>query len=120
MGDLDQKDRTGPTAKRSGFSRGIWMISLFFQYLYDTFLEVAASDWKVFKREARIFIGSALFIVGLLGFDSGKYCDGNTADYLSCTRPSTYYYYDNLDVVLVVIGIFLIIMWFITPRGKGK
>lgn len=120
MGDSDQKDRPLASAKRGRFAHAIWMVSLFFQYLYDTLLEAVASDWKVFKREARIFVGTAFVILGVFGFESGKYCDGNTADYLSCTRPSTYYYFDNLDILLIVLGSFLIIVWFITPRGKGK
>lgn len=119
MEDTDQKERAGAGKKR-GVSRGVWMISLFFRYLYDMFLDELASDWKVFKKEARVFIGSALFIAGLVGFESGKYCDGNTADYLSCTRPSTYYYYDKVDVFLLIVGTFFILAWFLTPRGKGK
>ena len=70
--------------------------------------------------ETEIFLGTALLACGLLGFESDKYCDGNTADYLSCTRPSTYYYYDWIDTTLVVIGIFLILVWVLKTRDSAR
>jgi hypothetical protein len=47
-----------------------------------------------------------------LNLQSGKYCDGNAADYLACTRPTTYYYYNGFEIFLIIAGIFLILLWF--------
>lgn len=67
--------------------------------------------------EFELFFGSVLLAAGLLGFESDKYCDGNTADYLSCTRPSTFYFYDAIDITLVVLGVFFIFFWIL---GRKK
>lgn len=64
-------------------------------------------------REPALFLGIALVLIGLLSFEVGRYCDGNTAQYLSCTRSAAYYYYDALDRTLVVLGAFFIIGWFV-------
>lgn len=74
------------------------------------------ANLRIVAREVDIFVGTAFFVVGMLGIESDKYCDGNTADYLSCTRPSTYYYYSWFDITLVILGIFLIIIWFLKKR----
>lgn len=66
--------------------------------------------------ETELFLGAALVAIGLLSFESDKFCDGNTADYLSCTRPSTYYFFDWLDVTLIILGIFLILIWVLKTR----
>ena len=66
--------------------------------------------------ETELFLGTALFAIGLFGFESDKYCDGNTSDYLSCTRPSTFYYFDWLDITLIVLGLFLVIIWVLKTR----
>lgn len=70
--------------------------------------------------ETELFLGLALFTVGLLSFESDKYCDGNTADYLSCTRPSTFYYFDWIDISLIVIGIFLITIWVLKTQEDAR
>ena len=69
-------------------------------------------------REAELFIGTALTLIGLLSIEADKFCDGNTADYLSCTRPSTYYFYSPLDIAIVVIGVFLIMVWFLNRKSR--
>jgi hypothetical protein len=61
--------------------------------------------------EFELFLGTALALIGVLGFESGKYCDGNTADYLSCTHPTTYYYFNVVDIALVVLGACLVLVW---------
>jgi hypothetical protein len=66
---------------------------------------------RTIARDAELFIGVALTLVGLLSFHSDKFCDGNTADYLSCTRPSTFYFYSPLDISIVVLGVFLVLVW---------
>jgi hypothetical protein len=66
---------------------------------------------RTIARDSSLFIGIALTLVGLLSFQADKFCDGNTADYLSCTRPSTYYFYSPFDIAIIVIGAFLIVIW---------
>jgi lysozyme family protein len=75
----------------------------------------AGVDYAVFDFGVNSGIGRAAKylqgVVGLLSIEADKFCDGNTADYLSCTRPSTYYFYSPLDIAIVVVGVFLILIW---------
>jgi hypothetical protein len=84
----------------------------------DDFLDWLADRLHIIIHEKDLFLGTLLFLLGLLNFHSGKYCDGNTADYLSCTRPVTYYYYSWLEVVLVIFGVFMIMLWFLRRERK--
>ncbi len=68
--------------------------------------------------ETELFLGTALLTIGLFSFESDKYCDGNTSDYLSCTRPSTFYYFDWLDITLIVLGVFFVIVWVLKTRDS--
>ena len=86
--------------------------------LLDYVMDVLEDDWEIVLREADLFAGALLVILGLLNFQSSKYCDGNAADYLSCTQPTTYYYYNGLEVALVIIGVVFILLWFMKRRGK--
>lgn len=88
----------------------------FVSYAQRSLLGGARETVAVIVREFDLFLGNALLVVGLLSFESDKYCDGNTADYLSCTRPSTYYYFDYLDIILVVIGATIVLAWFLKQR----
>ncbi len=63
------------------------------------------------RENSGLFFGLTLFLLGLLNFSRGKYCDGNPADYYSCTNPSAYYYYSPLAVALCIIGAFCIAFW---------
>lgn len=94
--------------KIKGFVRFTWLL---FQYLFDRSLDALARDIVIIQREADLFLGAALSLIGLLGFESARYCDGNLNDYISCTRPATYYYFDTLDIVLIVLGIFFMLVW---------
>jgi hypothetical protein len=85
----------------------------FVQFIFDTVLVSIRHNIAIMAHQFDLFFGTALTIIGVLGFQSDKYCDGNTADYLSCTRPSTYYFYDSIDVALVVLGVFFILFWVI-------
>jgi hypothetical protein len=76
------------------------------------------ADWLIVRRESDIFLGATLFSIGLLNFHSGKYCDGNAADYLSCTRPVTYYYYTWIEIGLVILGVYLILLWFLQRERR--
>ncbi len=91
-----------------GLARLVWLL---LQYIFDRLLDTLARDLVIIQREADLFLGAILSLIGLLGFESARYCDGNLNDYISCTRPATYYYFDTLDITLIVLGIFFILVW---------
>jgi hypothetical protein len=70
-------------------------------------------SFSVMERHALLFVGIALFILGLLNFSNGKYCDGNVADYYSCTNTAVYYYYGPIAVIACIVGAFLMTVWHI-------
>lgn len=80
-------------------------------YLVHTATESLQKNLALLIHEFDLFLGVFLFILGFFGFESDKYCDGNTADYLSCTRPTTYYFFDSLDMALITLGAFFILFW---------
>lgn len=84
----------------------------------DGLLLALAEYWRVMRLEKELFLGSGLLLVGLLNFESGKYCDGNTADYLSCTRPATYYYFDTFGILLIIAGVFLVMLWLLRRKEQ--
>lgn len=100
--------------------RFVHLVWLLMQYGFDRGVEALARDVFIIQREADIFLGSVLLVVGLLGFESGRYCDGNVGDYISCTRPATYYYFDTLDVVLICLGAFFILVWYFKSQERAK
>jgi len=53
----------------------------------------------------------ALFLYGIMNFSNGKYCDGNSADYYSCTNTAVYYYYAPLSLVACILGSFFVAIW---------
>ena len=65
----------------------------------------------------RLFLGIAFTLIGILSFASDKYCDGNAANYYSCTRPATYYYYPWWAVLLIVVGSFFVVLWFLRRKN---
>jgi len=65
------------------------------------------------KKNAVLFFGNALFLLGVFGFSRGKYCDGNTADYLDCTNPAVYYHYGPMALAAILLGAFFITVWFL-------
>ncbi len=106
-----QSTQSNVTHQRAGWWQRV-------QYFFDVAMDALEYDWEVIKREADIFIGAFLFLIGLLDFHSGKYCDGNTADYLSCTRPVTYYYYTWLEMILIILGVTFILLWFMKRQRQ--
>ncbi len=110
---LPNPEELRPKKRKSRF-RILW---LFADYLFDALLEALQHNVVIVRRELQLFLGSALVILGFFGFESGKYCDGNTADYLSCTRPSTYYFYDYVDLICLVFGVSLILLWVLKRRS---
>ncbi len=70
------------------------------------------------RANAPLFFGIALFLLGVLNFSHGKYCDGNVADYYSCTNPSAYYYYGPLAIMLCIFGAFCVAFWFLKKTER--
>lgn len=95
-----------------------WVAGMFIAYLFDRALLWAGVRAKVIAKESDLFLGTALFLIGLLGFESARYCDGNSADYLSCTRPATYYFYDAPHTILIVLGVVLILTWWVRKNER--
>lgn len=113
--ELHESQSAAPTPQRRGRPS---VAVLFVNYIFDTLLVSLRKNFSIMLKEIDLFLGSALVIIGMLSFESDKYCDGNTADYLSCTRPTTYYYFDAFDKILILLGVFLIILWFVKRNNK--
>lgn len=110
MEEVAPRRRKGTLAKSAQFA---WLLLL---WAIDRLVDLALVNGRIFAQEASLFIGVAVLSIGLLSFESAKYCDGNTAEYLSCTRPSTYYYFDALDIFLVIVGISCILLWWLKRK----
>jgi hypothetical protein len=76
------------------------------------------NDAVLLFNNTRLFFGLALLLVGLFSFSSGKYCDGNSSNYYSCTRPSTYYYYPWWTIVFITLGSFFVVLWFLRKKSN--
>lgn len=116
MEDGEKKPMVSIIGRVARVVRISWLIML---YGLDRLVDATLENARVIKREADLFIGIALSLIGVLTFQSSKYCDGNTADYLSCTRPSTYYYYGGLEITLIVVGVFFIALWFLKRKQSA-
>ena len=81
------------------------------------FRDKIQADFTTIVAQSRLFIGIALLSIGVLLFQSDKYCDGNPSTYAACTRPSTYYYYPWWAIVLVILGSFSIVLWFLRKHN---
>ncbi len=102
------------TNKRGVVWRTMRIIGAIYLFVYDKIRD----DVTYVMYNMRLFIGVALFIVGLLSFASDRYCDGNTSNYYACTRPTTYYYYPWWSVMLIIAGSFFIVLWFLRKNKK--
>ena len=112
-----RNEMTGrPIARRGILRRYITIAWLTLQYLFDKLMDFGEKDFAIIKQEGELFFGTALTLIGVFSFQNGKNCDGNTADYLSCTRPSTFYYYGAFEILLIVVGVFFIMLWFLRSR----
>ena len=89
------------------------------EYLSVRVLEAIVEDLRIMREEIDLFLGAAFVLLGVMNWSTGKYCDGNSSDYLSCTRPTVYYYYGAFEIVLVVFGIALVLLW-IVKRQHSK
>lgn len=89
-------------------------LGAFFLLVRDGLLRDAATVWQ----HGRLFLGTALLTLGLLSFESGRYCDGNTADYYSCTRPTTYYEFPGWAILATILGLFFVVLWFLYQKKR--
>jgi len=78
--------------------------------------DILVGDTQDVVRHGHLFVGIASILVGVLSFASDKYCDGNAANYYTCTRPATYYYYPWWAILLIVVGSFFIVLWFLRRK----
>ncbi len=74
------------------------------------------SDGVYILREGRLFLGTALIVLGALSFASDRYCDGTASTHFACTRPTTYYYYPWWAILFVILGTFLVLLWWLRTR----
>ena len=86
--------------------------------LYNNCMDLIAAYGRILRREGELFLGLLLLLGGIFNWSSGKYCDGNTADYLSCTNPSTYYYYGAAAVAFIIVGACLMLLWYFRRKVK--
>lgn len=98
---------------KRGFFGKAWLV---LAYFFDAFVDSLADTLHIVWKEFQLFLGTALALIGFFSFEADKFCDGNTADYLSCTRPSTFYYFDALDKVLIVLGVVLVMVWWVRRK----
>ena len=97
--------------------RFLWAL---IEHLFDALVDALGVYARIMRREAALFFGVGLALVGFLNFQNGKNCDGNTSDYLSCTRPSTFYYYSWVEITIIVIGVFLLMLWFFRLHERPR
>ncbi len=113
---MDESPHTRPGSVKTA----VRFMTLLVHYLFDRLVSATTANTLIILREIDLFIGTAFLAVGLFSFESDKFCDGNTADYLSCTRPSTFYYFDSLDLFLIVAGLFFILLWWLKGRDIAR
>ena len=94
-------------------ARVFWLSA---EYISVHLAEALSENFQIIRHEANLFMGTGLTLIGFFNWSSAKYCDGNTADYLSCTRPVTYYYYGGLEIAVMVLGVTLILIWYVRNR----
>jgi hypothetical protein len=102
--------------KRTGrlFRRALFALGSLALWIRDGL----ADDLIVLAKNMRLFLGTALVLIGVLSIASDRYCDGNTSSYYACTRPSTFYYYPWWAILTITLGSFLIVLWFLRRRQK--
>ena len=90
------------------------------EYISVHLAEALSENLRIIRQEGNLFLGTALMVLGFFNWSSAKYCDGNTADYLSCTRPVTYYYYGGFEIALLLVGVTLVLIWLVKNRKIAK
>lgn len=105
--DTPRRERRGSPAKSIFYSLGFFILMI-----RDAIVDDVVRIWN----NARLFLGIILILSGFLRFSSGRYCDGSVADHYSCTRPSTYYYFGELSIILIIVGAILIVLWWLSRQ----
>lgn len=113
MSAMDTDGSPVHVRRHAGYLRMGWLTAL---YLMDQLFDWTLVRLALIRKESDLFLGLLLTILGVMNLHAGRFCDGNSADYLSCTRPAVYYYYSGLDLLLVTLGAFLIAMWVLTRK----
>ena len=84
--------------------------------LVENALNTLREDVYLFFKNLYFVVGVFLLTLGLLNFRSDRYCDGNQAEYFSCTRPTTYYYYEPWAIIVIIFGVLLLTLWWLRRR----
>lgn len=111
--DMTQGSET-TRGKAGKFLRTAWVTV---EYLSVRLVEAFEVRLETLRQEIDLFLGASFFILGILNWSSAKFCDGNSSDYLSCTRPAVYYYYGSFEIVLVLLGTLLVLRWFVQHKN---
>jgi hypothetical protein len=107
--------RENPPRGARRWGRIAWLT---IEFVFNKIADALSEYFDIIKRESELFLGIALVLVGFLNFQNGKNCDGNTADYLTCTRPSTFYYYSWIEITVIIIGVFLVLLWLLKLQHR--
>lgn len=74
------------------------------------------SDFAYVVHHARLFVGVALVFVGLLSFSSDRYCANTSSSHFACAEPSVYYFYSGWMIASVIVGSFLVLLWWLRQK----
>jgi len=77
---------------------------------------------ETIKENFILLLGIGLFVYSLFNFSSDKYCGtgGGLSPFPPCTNPATFYYYDNLTLILLVIGAILITIGLLKIKSNER
>lgn len=90
-------------------------------------IEYLKEIFKIIKANLLLLFGVGLFTYNLFDFHIDRYCDeeGGLLPKLpsigenACHNPSVFYYYDNLTLILLVIGAILITIGVLKIRKEN-
>lgn len=83
-----------------------------------TALRAALTSVRRRKHDVGLLVGALLMVVGLMSFESGRYCNGSPHDTYACVNPDTYYYYPVWTIVAVALGVLLLLLWWRTVARR--
>lgn len=101
-----------PRKMRNGLMRKMRIVHAFWVFVRNKLWD----DILLLLQNGRLFLGLAMVLVGLLSFASDRFCDGGTSSYYTCTRPATYYFYPAWAILIVLVGAFFIVLWFLRKQ----
>lgn len=112
--DVVRSDRGARKRKKPGIIRSTFFT---FGYVLLIFRKALVDDLKLMWDDLRLFIGAVVVVIGLLSFESERYCDGTAATHAACTRPSTYYYFEPWTIAMITLGCVLLLLWWVRRRA---